>query len=337
MIPAILEKLVRKENLTQEEAESAMGFVMGGGYTPAQTAAFLIALKMKGESGEEIAALARVMRKHAITIRPSASNLVDTCGTGGDSSNTFNISTTAAFIAAGSGVAIAKHGNRAVSGRCGSADVLEELGVLMLPPDDVRKCIDKTGMGFMFAPFFHPAMKNVAGVRKELGIRTVFNILGPLTNPAGADAQVLGVYDASLTETLAEVLRELGTARALVVHSGGMDELGLGKTRVSELRDGSVRTYELDASEFGITKQKVPTAGSKEESARITLSVLKGEKGAALDIAVLNAAAAIYVGGKAKTIGEGLELARLSVDCGAALRKLEMLRDFRGEGNGHTG
>ncbi|MFH0884948.1 MAG: anthranilate phosphoribosyltransferase [Candidatus Micrarchaeota archaeon] len=333
----ILEKLVRKENLTPEDAEAAMSSIMDGIYTPAQTAAFLIALKMKGESLDEIAALARVMRKHAITIRPAVETLVDTCGTGGDSSNTFNISTTAAFIAAGSGVAIAKHGNRAVSGRCGSADVLEELGVKMLAPDAARECIEKTGIGFMFAPLFHPAMKNVAGVRKELGIRTIFNILGPLTNPANAKAQVLGVFDASLTETMAEVLRALGTERALVVHSGGMDEIGLGKTRVSELRDGRVETYELDASEFGFREQKAPTADSKEESASIMLSVLKGVKGAALDIALLNAAAAVYVGGKAKSIGDGVEAARVSVDSGAAMRKLEMLKTFGGEGNGHTG
>ena len=333
----ILEKLMRREDLTQEEAESAMGSIMDGRYTPAQAAAFLIALKMKGESLEEIAALARAMRKRAITIAPSVGNLVDTCGTGGDSSGTFNISTTAAFIAAGSGVAIAKHGNRAVSGRCGSADVLEELGVKMLPPDAVRKCIEKTGMGFMFAPLYHPAMRNVAALRRELGVRTVFNILGPLTNPAGAKAQVLGVYDASLTETMAEVLRALGAGRALVVHSGGMDEIGLGKTRVSELKNGEIRTYTLDASEFGFREQKVPKAGSKEESARIMLAVLEGEMGAARDIALLNAAAAIYVGGKAGTMEEGVELARLSVDSGAALRKLEMLRAFGGDGNGHTG
>lgn len=333
----ILEKLMRREDLTQEEAESAMGSIMDGRYTPAQAAAFLIALKMKGESRNEIAALARAMRKRAITIEPSAANLVDTCGTGGDSAGTFNISTTAAFIAAGCGVAIAKHGNRAVSGRCGSADVLEELGVKMLPPGEVRECIEKTGMGFMFAPFYHPAMRNVAALRRELGVRTVFNILGPLTNPAGAKAQVVGVFDASLTETMAAALKELGAGRALVVHSGGMDEIGLGKTRVSELKKGEILTYTLDASEFGFTEQKVPTAGSKEESARITLSVLEGEMGAARDIALLNAAAAIYVGGKAETMGEGVGLARLSVDSGQALRKLEMLRAFGGDGNGHTG
>ena len=333
----MLEKLTRREDLTREEAESAMGSIMDGEYTSAQAAAFLIALKMKGESREEIAALARAMRKRAITIEPSAANLVDTCGTGGDSAGTFNISTTAAFIAAGSGVAIAKHGNRAVSGRCGSADVLEELGVRMLPPDAVRECIEMTGMGFMFAPLYHPAMRNVAALRKELGVRTVFNLLGPLTNPAGAKAQVLGVFDESLTETMAYVLKALGTERALVVHSGGMDEIGLGKTMVSELKNGEVRAYTLVASEFGFTEQKVPTAGSKEEGARIALSVLEGGRGAARDIALLNAAAAIYVGGKAGTMEDGVELARRSVDSGAAMRKLEMLRAFGDDGDGHTG
>jgi anthranilate phosphoribosyltransferase len=324
----ILHKLMRKENLTQQEAGAAMSSIMERRCTPAQAAAFLVALKMKGESKEEIAASAKAMRDHAVTIRPAAEPLVDTCGTGGDSSNTFNISTTAAFIAAGSGVTIAKHGNRAVSGRCGSADVLEELGVRMLPPDSVRECIDKTGIGFMFAPFFHPAMKNVAGVRKELGIRTIFNILGPLTNPANAKAQVLGVFDPNLTEMMAGVLLSLGTARALVAHSEGMDEIGLGKTKVSELRDGEVRTYELDASEFGFTAQRVPTAASKEDGASIMLSVLKGVEGPALDISLLNAAAAIYVGGKAESIRDGLELARISVESGAVMRRLERLRQY---------
>lgn len=324
----ILHKLMKKESLTAQEAETAMDSIMEGRYTPAQIAAFLVALKMKGESREEIAALAKAMREHAVMIRPDAGPLVDTCGTGGDSSNTFNISTTAAFIAAGSGVAIAKHGNRAVSGRCGSADVLEELGAKMLQPDGVCRCIERTGIGFMFAPFFHPAMKNVAGVRKELGIRTVFNILGPLTNPANAKSQVMGVFDPGLTEIMADVLLSLGTERALVVHSEGMDEIGLGKTRVSELRDGKVRTYELDASEFGFTRQKVPTAASKEDGAAIMLSVLKGAEGPALDIALLNAAAAIYVSGKAKSIGEGLKLARVSVESGAAMAKLDALKAF---------
>ncbi|NYZ74224.1 anthranilate phosphoribosyltransferase [Candidatus Micrarchaeota archaeon] len=333
----ILHKLVKREGLTAQEAKTAMDSIMEGRYTPAQTAAFLVALKMKGETREEIAVLAKAMRDHAIIIRPDAGPLVDTCGTGGDSSNTFNISTTAAFIAAGSGVAIAKHGNRAMSGRCGSADVLEELGAKMLPPDRVSKCIEDVGIGFMFAPFFHPAMKNVAGVRKELGIRTVFNILGPLTNPANAKAQVLGVFDASLTETMAEVLKALGTEHALVVHSGGMDEIGLGKTKVSELKDGKVRTYEIDASEFGFTEQKVPTVDSKEAGAAIMLSVLKGAEGPALDISLLNAAAAIYVGGKAESIRDGLELARVSVQSGAAMGKLELLRAFGGEDDGHTG
>lgn len=329
-----LEKLLRREDLTPEEAGCAMDSIMEGRCTDAQAAAFLVAMKMKGESRAEIAALARAMRRHAVTIRPAAGPLVDTCGTGGDSSGSFNISTTAAFIAAGCGVAIAKHGNRAVSGKCGSADVLEALGVKMLPPDGVRECIERAGIGFMFAPFFHPAMRNVAKVRKELGIRTVFNILGPLANPADAGAQVLGVYSPELTETMADVLGTLGTGRALVVHSEGMDEIGLGRTKVSELRDGVVETYQLDAAEFGLLRRRAPQAASIEESARITLSVLEGKEGPALDIALLNAAAAVYVGGKADSMEKGLDLARESVMNGAAMGKLEALKKF-GDGYGH--
>ncbi|MEW6528884.1 MAG: anthranilate phosphoribosyltransferase [Candidatus Micrarchaeota archaeon] len=324
----ILEKLIKKENLTAFESETIMNQMMEGTCSAAQTAGFLIALAMKGESIEEIAALARAMRAHAVQIHPNIRPLIDTCGTGGDCSNTFNISTTAAFIAAGAGVAIAKHGNRAVSGKCGSADVLEQLGVKMLSPERTEKCIEKIGIGFMFAPLFHPAMKNVAPIRRELGVRTVFNILGPLTNPADANAQVLGVYDPNLTETIAEVLRILGTERALVVHSEGMDEIGLGKTKISELKNKIVRTYYIEALDFGITKQDIPIVNFKEESAAVLLDVLKGVKGAAYDIALMNAAAVIYVGNKSESIAHGLRLARASVETGAAMEKLNALRKF---------
>jgi anthranilate phosphoribosyltransferase len=325
----LLQKITERKGLAPAEARSAMDRIMGGSSTPAQTAAFLVALKMKGETREEVAAFAEAMRAKAVNIRPSREPLVDTCGTGGDSSGTFNISTAAAIIAAGSGVAVAKHGNRAVSGKSGSADVLEELGVGMHKPDDVRRCIDEAGIGFMFAPFFHPAMKNVAEVRRELGIRTVFNILGPLTNPAGAGAQVLGVYDPELTGTMADVLMRLGAKRALVVHSEGMDEIGLGTTKISELRDGRVETRIIDASEFGIDRADVPRADSKEESARIILDVLRAKLGPARDIAALNAAAAIYVGGIAESIADGLARACRAIDSTAAFGKLEELRNFR--------
>lgn len=324
----ILEKLIRKENLIADECKLIMNQMMEGACSPAQASAFLVALAMKGESVDEIAALAKSMRAHAVQIRPNIEMLIDTCGTGGDSSNTFNISTSAAFIAAGAGVVIAKHGNRAISGKCGSADVLEQLGVKMLTPEKTKECIEKIGIGFMFAPLFHPTMKNVAGIRRELGIRTVFNILGPLTNPANAKAQLLGVYNPNLTETIANVLNILGTERALVVCSEGLDEIGLGKTKISELKNKTVQTYHINALDFGIIKQDIPTANFKEESAAIMLDVLKGIKGAAQDVALLNAAAVIYIAGKSESIADGLKLARASIETGAAMEKLNALKNF---------
>jgi anthranilate phosphoribosyltransferase len=324
-----LQKLVERKNLSPEEARGAMNLIMGGTAGPAQAAAFLVALRMKGETKEEIAALAGAMRSHARIIRPSREPLVDTCGTGGDSSGSFNVSTTAAFIAAGAGVAIAKHGNRAVSGKCGSADVLEALGVQMLEPEAVELCINRIGIGFMFAPIFHPAMKNVAPIRRDLGMRTVFNILGPLANPANAGAQVLGVYDPNLTELMAHVLLTLGSQRALVVHSEGMDEIGLGVTRFSELGEGRVGTITMNAQDFNMPRDVVPKADTREAGASILRSVLSGVPGPALNVALLNAAAAIYVGGVAASISEGLEAARESVSSGKAMAKLEALRDFK--------
>ena len=335
-INALIGKLTEGKNLSTEEAQSAMEGMISGTFTPAQSAALHVALKMKVETNEEITAFAKIMRKHAVAIHPKAKNtddmgLVDTCGTGGDASFTFNISTAAALIAASAGVKIAKHGNRSISGKSGSADVIEALGIKILQPQQVEKCINECGFGFMFAPYFHPAMKNIMPVRKELGIRTVFNVLGPLTNPAGAQAQLLGVFNVALAPKLAEVLQMLGTKHALVVHSEGMDEIGLGKTNVCELKDGSISTYVIDASEFGMKKRTVPTAQSKEESAAIVLEVLAGKPGAALDVSLLNAAAAIYVSGKAETIKQGLEIAREAVKSGAANKKLEQLRAFTGE------
>lgn len=332
----ILKKVMGGEDLTEDEAKQALRAMISGEMKPVQAAALLVGLKMKGETIKEVAAFAEEMRANAMLINPSKEHLVDTCGTGGDSKGTFNISTTSAFIAAGAGVPVAKHGNRAVSSKCGSADLLEELGVKMLPPKDVEDCINQTGFGFMFAPLFHPAMKNIMPVRKELGVRTVFNLLGPLTNPANAKAQVLGVYDPDLTEKFAGVLRELGIKHALVVHSEGMDEIGFGKTRITEVRDGDIKTYTINGKELGFESKDVPKADSREQSAAITMGILKGEKGAARDICILNAAAAIYVAGKTDSIENGIRLAEESIDSGKALQKLEAVVKFTGERHGHS-
>ena len=324
----LLQKLTQKGDLSGEESALLMEGIMAGKFTNAQTAGLLVALKMKGETEGEITAFAKVMRRNAERIQPKCGTLVDTCGTGGDYSGTFNISTAAAFIAAGAGIKIAKHGNRAMSGKSGSADVLEALGARMLQGREVEKCIEETGFGFMFAPFFHPAMKNVAIVRKELGIRTVFNLLGPLSNPAGAEAQVLGVFSPLMCTQFANILKSLGTKRALVVNSEGMDEIGLGITRVCELKDGETIEYELNAAEFGFTARAIPKCESKEESAQIILDILNGMEGPALDVSLMNAATAIYVGGGAESIKEGLENARKSVHSGQAKRKLDEFVEF---------
>jgi anthranilate phosphoribosyltransferase len=328
----LLKKLITGTDLSPSEAAEAMEGMMSGKFSAAQAAALLVALKIKGESAGEITEFARVMRKNAILIHPKAEMLVDTCGTGGDSSHTFNISTTAAIIASAAGASVAKHGNRSVSSKCGSADVLESLGVKIIPePARVQECIEKTGFGFMFAPNFHPAMKNIAPVRAELGIRTVFNILGPLTNPASAPSQLLGAFDLPTAAKMATVLLQLGTRHALVVHSEGMDEIGLGKTQVHEVKNGRVEIFPLDAADFGFEKRMIPTVQSREESAQIVLGVLKCEAGAARDISILNAAAALYVSGKSGSIEHGIALAQKAIDSGAALAKLEQIRKFTGE------
>jgi len=314
-----LKKVVDGQDLSQQEARLAMGAMMEGTLTHAQAAGLLIALRMKGETVEEIAEFALAMQEHAVLIAPSAQPLVDTCGTGGDSSHTFNVSTAAGIVASACGVKIAKHGNRSVSGKCGSADVL------------VEKCINEIGFGFMFAPLFHPAMKNVMPVRKELGVRTVFNILGPLSNPAGAKRQVLGVYEPPLVPKMAEVLLRLGAKHALVAHSEGIDEIGLGNTQVCEVLDGKIRAFEMRGSDFGLEARELPKVHSPQEGAKVLLDILSGkEEGAALDITLLNAAAAIYVSGSASSIKEGLEIARQAVPSGAALAKLKQLQEFGG-------
>jgi len=332
MIEQFIQKLVDRQDLTAEEAAQAMEELMSGKSTDAQNAGFLTALRMKGETAVEIAAMAQVMRKHAAVIHPQVKGtLVDTCGTGGDRKGTINVSTIAMFVAAGAGIPIAKHGNRGVSSGCGSADVLEMLGVKIdLPPEKVKACIEAVGVGFMFAPVFHSAMKNVMPARKQLGVRTIFNILGPLTNPAEAQGQVIGVFDASLTEKLANVLKILGLKHAFVVHGmEGLDEISLsGETKVSELRDGAIRNYVIKPEDVGFARAPLETikGGLKEENARTLKAVLDGsELGPKRNIAVLNAAAAVVAGGRAGNLKEAVLLAEKSIDSGAASKKLEAL------------
>ena len=329
-----IQKLVEGKNLTEEESRRAMQMIMSGKATDAQIAGFLIALRMKGETPEEIAEFAGVMREFSRKIEPRIEPLVDVCGTGGDRINTFNISTTAMFIVSASGIPVAKHGNRAVSSRCGSADVLEELGInLNLEPEKIREGIEKIGIGFMFAPLHHSAMKYVMPARRELGVRTVFNILGPLTNPANASSQLMGVFDPDLTEKLAEVFRLLKLKSAIVAYGEpGLDELStLGKTKISELRDGKIRTYFVKLEDFGLSKAKAEdiAGGSARENARILRDILSGEEtGAKRDITLLNSAAGIVVGGVADNLKEGYEIARDVLDSGRAYKKLEEFIEF---------
>jgi anthranilate phosphoribosyltransferase len=305
--------------------------VMGGELTPVQVAGLLIGLRMKGETVDEIAAAAEVMRELVIkvSIKDNA-HLVDTCGTGGDGIQTFNVSTVSAFVAAAAGASVAKHGGRSVSSTCGSADVLEALGVnLNLTPDQVAKCVDEIGIGFMFAPNYHSAMKHAAPVRRELGVRTMFNLLGPLTNPAGAKCQVMGVFDRDLTGKLARVLQRLGSEHVLVVHGAdGMDEISFaGDTYVAELKNGQVKEYVVNPQQFGLPLHDVKSiqVHSAEESKTIILDVLAGQKGAARDIVLLNAGAAIYVAGLVASMQEGIKRASEVIDSGAAKSKLEQL------------
>jgi len=333
-----IKKVVEGKDLSAPEAEGAMNDIMSGNATPAQISAYLTALRIKGETVEEIGASAKVMRKFASSIKPQVNGtIVDTCGTGGDNSGSFNISTTSALISAGSGVLIAKHGNRSFTSKSGSADLLEALGVRIdLTPEQVEKCMEEIGICFMFAPTHHKAMKYAVPVRKEIGIRTIFNILGPLSSPAGAKAQVMGIFDPELTETLAKALGKLGVERAFVVHGSGLDEFSTtGETRVSELKDGKVETYTVKPEDFNLkraTKDQLK-GGDAKKNADITLGILKGKKGPARDIAVLNAAAAIVVSGKAGDMKEGIKMAEESIDSGKALAKLEELKRYTNDCN----
>lgn len=333
MLKSLLHKVVGGENLTEAEAARAMEFIMEGLSGPAQMAAFLTALKLKGETVDEITGFARVMRRKATVIRSGHSLLVDTCGTGGDGTNTFNISTAAALVLAGAGVRVAKHGNRSVSSRCGSADVLEELGVnLDLEPVAVEACLEQVGIAFLYAPRLHGAMQHAAGPRRELGFRTVFNVLGPLTNPAGARAQVVGVYSAQLAPVLAEVLLRLGARRAFVVHgSGGLDEVApAGPTLVCEVRGGRVRTYRLDPRDYGFAPAPLEqlAGGTPRQNAVILTGILNGNHGLGRNAVLLNAGLSMVAAGEAGDLEAGIALAAQSIDGGAARAKLRELIEF---------
>jgi len=342
IITEAVRALVDRRDLTRLEAAAAMEAIMSGAATNAQIAAFLTALRMKGETVEELIGFAQVMREKVVKVRPRAGDvvgatgtdremLIDTCGTGGDASGTFNVST--AIVVAGAGLRVAKHGNRSVSSLCGSADVVETLGIdIELSPAQVATCIDEVGIGFLYAPLLHTAMKHVMAARREMGVRTVFNMLGPLTNPAGANAQVIGVYAAALADPLARVLAELGTLRAFVVHGAdGLDEISnTGESHISEVHEGVVRSSTVRPEDFGMPRAAIRDlqGGDREENARIIRLVLGGEAGPRRDIVLMNAAGALVVGNKAQDLKEGVALAAASIDGGSAARKLEDLIAF---------
>ncbi|MEE3233960.1 MAG: anthranilate phosphoribosyltransferase [Candidatus Latescibacterota bacterium] len=328
MIQEAIQTLVGGDDLDTSTIAQVMGDIMSGKTTDAQIGAFLIALRLKGETIEEIAGCARVMREKATSIMPKRKDLVDTCGTGGDGSGTFNISTTVAFVVAGAGLGVAKHGNRAMSSNCGSADVLAQLGFnLECSPERVAKSIDEVGIGFLFAPALHGAMKHAIGPRREIGTRTVFNVLGPLTNPAGAPCQLIGVYAPELTEKLAGVLDQLGAERAIIVHGvDGLDELTLtGSSRLTQLTNGKIETSEIHPSEFGmeISESNALKGGDAATNAKILCEILDGSLGPKRDIVLLNAAAALVAGGLSLSIGEGVERAGEAIDDGSARHTLD--------------
>lgn len=333
MLKELLQKVVAGQHLSESEAMQAMEQIMDGRATQAQIAGLLTALKLKGETAAEITGFARVMRSKATPVRAKHSLLVDTCGTGGDGANTFNISTAAALVLAGAGVKVAKHGNRSVSSRCGSADVLEALGVnLDLEAHQMAACLDEVGIAFLFAPALHGAMKHAAGPRRELGFRTVFNILGPLTNPAGARAQVLGVYSPALVHVMAEVLPRLGVERAFVVHgAGGLDEMSpAGPATVGEVNNGEITEYTIDPLDYGFQQAGIEhlAGGTPEENAVIVKSILAGETGPRRDAVVMNAALGFMATGLAGDFATGVELAARSIDRGLARDKLEVMIRF---------
>lgn len=330
MIKEAVNILVNDISLTESEMAECMNEIMEGRATDAQIGAFLTALRIKGETVDEITGAARIMRQKAAKIK-APEGVLDTCGTGGDMSHTFNISTTVALVVAAAGVPVAKHGNRSVSSKSGSADVLEALGIRIdLPPEKVEQCLFETGFGFLFAPLFHPAMKYAIGPRREMGIRTIFNILGPITNPAGAKRQILGVFSSSLTETLAKVLGNLGADDAMVVHGeDGLDEITITDgTKVSRFFNGRIENSYLSPEDFGFGRCRRDdlVGGEKDENARIFMRILQGEKGPKRDIVLINSAAAITVAGKTSDLRAGLEMAQEAIDSGAAVKKLEAVK-----------
>ena len=335
MIREAIEALVYGNSLSMDDSAAVMGEIMAGEVSPAQISAFLTALRIKGETPQEMAGMATVMREKALSV-DAGDSVVDTCGTGGDSKGTFNISTAAAFVAAASGLKVAKHGNRAASGTCGSADVLEALGVKIdLGPEAVERCIEEVGIGFMFAPTFHPAMRHAAPVRREIGIRTVFNILGPLTNPAGARRQVLGVPNFGLGNVMAEVLSLLGSEHSMVVYGqDGIDELSLGgPNNVWEVRGGQISSYVVDPSELGLPRVGLEEirGGTAEENARTMRRIFEGEERQLGSVVALNGAAVLMVGGKALDWQEAIDIAREAIDGGEALRRVDALVELSRE------
>ena len=328
-----IHKLERRENLSHDEIQDVMHQIMSGHADKEQIAATLLALRAKGPTVEEITGAAKIMRKFVVGIKSKHKNILDTCGTGGDKRNTFNISTVSAFVVAGAGVVVAKHGNRSISSKCGSADLLEAFGVnLNVEEDHLRECLDQVGIVFLFAQKLHPAMKNVAEIRKELGVETIFNILGPLTNPAHATHQVMGVYNRDLVEPLVHVLKNLGLKRALVAHGNdGLDEITTTETSfICEYNGQEIISYDLNPVELGIplAKPKDLEGGSLDNNLQIFIDVLSGDHGPKRDIVVLNAAYALYVAGKVKEISEGITVAEDSIDSGKALEKLDALKRF---------
>lgn len=331
-----LSKIVSRTDLNETEMAEMISEIFSGNITDAQIGAMMAALATKGETFEELAGAAKAMRRKALRVQSSANTVVDTCGTGGDGAKTFNISTTTAFVVAACGVTVAKHGNRSISSQCGSADLLETLGVKIdTEPEIVEEALQEIGIGFLFAPVYHGAMRYAAPARKEVGLRSIFNMLGPLTNPAAANCQLLGVYAPELTEMFAKALQLLGTKRAFVVHGhDGLDEISVcAATRISELKDGLVRTYDITPEQF-FDRQAEPEAllgGNPKENAEITLNILKGEKGPKRDVVLINTAAALVAAGKTETTKEGIRIAEDAVDSGAALEKLNALITYTQE------
>ncbi len=332
-IKGALENVLEHNHLSQQGAYEVAVEIMSGVTTDAQIAAFLVGLRMKGETVDEITGFVRAMREKVTAVNCDSEDLVDTCGTGGDKTGTFNISTLSAFVAAGAGCKVAKHGNRSVSSKCGSADLLEHIGInIEITPERMAQCIDEIGIGFLFAPLLHKAMKYAIGPRREIGIRTIFNILGPLTNPASARKQLLGVFSKDLTHPIAQVLKNLGSGHCLIVHGeDGLDEVTItGKTYVSELSEGEVRDYTICPEDFGIERGMIEDikVNSIEANAQKAMEILNGVAGPRRNIVILNAGAAIYVAGMAVSLAEGIELAKESIDSGKAIEKYNRLKEF---------